>query len=133
MLSILIVEDDPQLSSLLVRALRRQYPGSEIEATDLIQDGYYILMEPHKIDLAIVDGELPDGRGAQLVESVIKSHIGPPFLGISGNPDEVKELCLAGCHQVLPRPLPIPAQTHGGSEEDHPLLPGRSAPTGSPP
>lgn len=101
---ILIVEDDPDLRGLIASLLRRQYYGIHIDAVARITQGHNLLLH-NSYDLAIVDGHLPDGEGAHLVECIHKAYMGPPMLGISGDPDALEELGMAGCGAVLGKPF----------------------------
>lgn len=106
-MKMLIVEDDVQLRGLIERALRAWYPYVEIESTGYITQAHNLLLSGELIDAAIVDGELLDGYGADLVEAIVRSHGGPPFLGISGRPDCLEALGMAGCQAVLHKPFSI--------------------------
>lgn len=102
---ILIVEDDPGLCQMLVALLRRQYAGVQIATCTRITEAHNTLMHESPWDLVIVDGHLPDGDGAQLVECIVKAWGGPPFLGMSGDPQALEALGMAGCETVLPKPF----------------------------
>ena len=43
-----------------------------------------------EFDLVMVDGNLEDGYGADLVSTIRHAHAGVPFLGMSGDPGCVK-------------------------------------------
>lgn len=102
---ILIVEDDHDLRGLIASLLRRQYPHVRIENASRITQGHNALLQREPYDLVVVDGHLPDGEGAHLVECTIKAYGGPPFLGISGDPRALEELSMAGCGAVLGKPF----------------------------
>ncbi len=102
---IMIVEDDHELRNLLIKLLHLQYPGVRVESANRITQAYNTLIHREPFDLVIVDGHLPDGDGAQLVECIVKAYGGPPFLGISGDPSALEELGMAGCRAVLGKPF----------------------------
>lgn len=102
---VLIVEDDPDLRALVVTLLRRQYAGLYIETASRITEAHNLLLHQAPWDLVIVDGHLPDGEGAHLVECLHKAYIGPPCIGMSGDPAALEELGMAGCRAVLGKPF----------------------------
>lgn len=102
---VLIVEDDPDLRALAVTLLRRQYAGLYIETASRITDAHNQLLHQCPWDLVIVDGHLPDGEGAHLVECIHKAYGGPPFIGMSGDQGALEELGMAGCRAVLGKPF----------------------------
>ena len=55
----------------------------------------------------MVDGNLEDGYGADLVSTTRHAHAGVPFLGMSGDPGCVKDLEQAGCQATLAKPFDL--------------------------
>ena len=82
---ILVVDDDPGLTRLIERALRREgcqtaAVGSGLEATEWLKQ--------HRADLLLLDLKLPDMEGPALVESMLSMGRSVPFIIITGQGDE---------------------------------------------
>lgn len=82
---ILVVDDDPGLTRLIERALRREgyqtaAVGSGQEATEWLKQ--------HRADLLLLDLKLPDMEGPALVESMVSMERSVPFIIITGQGDE---------------------------------------------
>lgn len=105
---ILIVEDNPGVRRMLVEILAQQYPRCQVEIATRITSAHNLLLHQMPYDLVIVDGRLPDGDGSALVEATYKAFGGPPFLGISGDPEALEDLGMAGCRAVLEKPFTAP-------------------------
>ncbi|MBN8422110.1 MAG: response regulator [Verrucomicrobia bacterium] len=84
-LTILVVDDDPGLTRLIERALRRDgfhtaAVGSGQEATQWLRQ--------HRADLLLLDLKLPDMEGPALIESMLSMGRSVPFIIITGQGDE---------------------------------------------
>ncbi len=83
--TILVVDDDPGLTRLIERELRREgyqtaAAGSGQAATDWLQQ--------HRADLLLLDLKLPDIEGPALIESMLSMGRNVPFIIITGQGDE---------------------------------------------
>ncbi|WP_395748485.1 response regulator [Prosthecobacter sp.] len=83
--TILVVDDDPGLTRLIERALRREgyqtaAVGSGLEATEWLKQ--------HRADLLLLDLKLPDMEGPALIESMAAMRRPVPFIIITGQGDE---------------------------------------------
>ncbi len=83
--TILVVDDDPGLTRLIERELRREgyltaAAGSGAEATSWLQQ--------HRADLLLLDLKLPDIEGPALIESMVAMGRNVPFIIITGQGDE---------------------------------------------
>lgn len=118
-LRFLLVEDHAGVSGLMVRILRTRWPECTIDATgrrDLAWN--HINLEP-AYDLIVVDGELEDGHGSDLVQLFSRErgvtrpggtvHRGaqPRWLGISGDMMSLVKHENAGCHGTLKKPFGV--------------------------
>ncbi|MDZ4403611.1 response regulator [Prosthecobacter sp.] len=83
--TILVVDDDPGLTRLIERELRREgyqtaAAGSGKEATGWLQQ--------HRADLLLLDLKLPDIEGPALIEAMAAMGRSVPFIIITGQGDE---------------------------------------------
>ena len=102
--SILIVEDDPITRQVLIRMLGKILPGVRLIATPRIGEARTHL-DNEAFDLVMVDGQLEDGCGPELVEGA--DHASVPFLGVSGDFELLKQLQQAGCRETLAKPFDL--------------------------
>ncbi|OYW30224.1 MAG: hypothetical protein B7Z47_03825 [Chthoniobacter sp. 12-60-6] len=84
-ITILVVDDDPGLTRLIERELRRDgyhtaAVGSGLEATAWLKQ--------HRADLLLLDLKLPDMEGPALIESMVAMGRPVPFIIITGQGDE---------------------------------------------
>ncbi|TAH32242.1 MAG: response regulator transcription factor [Alphaproteobacteria bacterium] len=86
-MQILIVDDHPLVAAGLEAALKGQYPGCSIEiAGNLAQSKQKVASKIY--DLAIIDINLPDGRGGQLFsDPALAGHYPKYSLLLSGSQD----------------------------------------------
>ncbi|WP_395736844.1 response regulator [Prosthecobacter sp.] len=83
--TILVVDDDPGLTRLIERALRREgfhtaAAGSGQEAAEWLKN--------HRADMLLLDLKLPDMEGPALVETLMSAGSSLPFIIITGQGDE---------------------------------------------
>ncbi len=84
---VLVVDDERAIRDAAVRALERA--GLEVVAAPSVVAAMSLMDEP--FDVAVLDVELPDGTGFQLVEALRnKSAALVPIVMITGSPDSAK-------------------------------------------
>jgi DNA-binding response OmpR family regulator len=104
--SVLIVEDNPEVSSLMKQAL--QEAGYEVLVSDLLASGFNIFLTRHP-SLVIVDLDLPDGSGLDLCGK-IRAHKplnATPIIILTGHTEIEEKLkgFSCGADQYLNKPL----------------------------
>ena len=98
---ILVVEDDPLISELLVEVLQDRYDATAVEsATGAIQQ-----LRAGAIDLVLLDCTLPGGLGTELLPMVDSAGI--PVVLMSGNPETASRI--PGSRRFVPKPFAISA------------------------
>ena len=102
---ILVVEDNPQLSDLLVRQLGTDYATVPAQALEQAREA----LSMGTFDLVLSDLVLPDGRGYELV-GLLRERFGasaPPLVLLSAlnDPDEKAAGLLAGADDYLVKPF----------------------------
>lgn len=106
-LCILIVDDDQLLNELLCEFLRSKdlYARSAFSLADARSE----LSSQHKIDLVLLDYELGDGTGLDLMRSLAKpgDHAVPPVIMISVNedPDFLQDCFSCGVADYIIKPI----------------------------
>ncbi len=83
--TILVVDDDPGLTCLIERELRRE--GFKTAAVGSGQDATQWLQQ-HRADLLLLDLKLPDMEGPALIGSMLSMGRSVPFIIITGQGDE---------------------------------------------
>lgn len=83
--TILVVDDDPGLTRLIERALKRE--GYQTAAAGSGQEATAWLKQ-HRADLLLLDLKLPDIEGPVLIESMVAMGRAVPFIIITGQGDE---------------------------------------------
>lgn len=108
---VLLVEDDPVSRAFLVAAIR-SLPAS-VDAADSVSAAI-ALVAANRYDLWLIDANLPDGSGANLLSRLRnRDALTPALAHTATGEDEVKrELLDAGFRQVLVKPLPASAVQH---------------------
>ena len=96
---ILIVDDDPQIITLLERMMARLKPADKIYTAKNCAEAFNLLKN-HRFKLIISDYRLPDGLGLAVLQ---QSQIGTYRIGISGSlgHDDFK----AACDRFIPKPF----------------------------
>jgi diguanylate cyclase (GGDEF)-like protein len=82
-----LVEDNPDDADFLRMSLRRFTDSIDITHKSLIADAVAIL-EDERFDVVLLDLNLPDGRGAEVVEKIHKADEIVPIVVLSGHDDE---------------------------------------------
>ena len=104
MYHILIIDDEPGISSMMREALMRF--GYAVETAASGREALQRLKET-VFDLVVTDMYLPDLEGACIVRQIRRSERPhTPVIGISGTPWMLDE---ADCDVVLPKPFPLNA------------------------
>lgn len=101
--TILIVEDDPTIVGLLSVLLRRQ--GWDIICAEDGKQALSVFCDSPKIDMAIVDGRLPDMDGEDVCLKMRDSDPGLPLLLCSGLLSMGNIERVGGPAHFLPKPF----------------------------
>ena len=116
-LRFLLVEDNPEICGLLQQILRSKWPDCHTDVTGRRTQAWNLLNLEPDYDLVIVDGQLEDGHGSDLVELFARERATtrtggkvhrlpqPRFLGISGDASSLVKHENAGCHGTLLKPF----------------------------
>jgi two-component system, NtrC family, nitrogen regulation response regulator NtrX len=108
---ILLVDDDVASLDVLAEVLKRA--GYEICSAANGYDALKLLQE-NVIDLAILDYELPDITGLELLEYIRPMQSGVPVIIMSGNTSQnvKREVFEAGAYTFIPKPIDLPQFLH---------------------
>jgi PAS domain S-box-containing protein len=82
---ILVIDDDPGLARLIVKTLRRE--GLESSAAHTAKEAL-AAVQKSKPNLLLLDLQLPDMRGPEVIQSFASQGISVPFVVITGQGDE---------------------------------------------
>lgn len=113
-LTLLVVEDDPTISGFLTKNLEAD--GYQVIVADCAKDGLRLL-ETKYPDLVLLDVELPDGSGFDLLSTVreadgivARCNSNVPIVVLSGRSDELDRLrgFERGCDDYLCKPFSYP-------------------------
>ena len=107
---VLILEDDELIGDLLETVVASAYSGARIRQCTLVQTALSA-WEKQPADLIIVDWNLPDGSGLELVRAVRKTSAHVPVLMISGRADRDSILAAAhlGINGYMSKPFQVSA------------------------
>lgn len=83
--TILIIEDDTGLNALVQKTLERA--GMRVESAFDAKDAI-LIMADKKIDMMLLDYQLPDMNGNELIETIRKKNNNIPFIIVTGHGDE---------------------------------------------
>ncbi len=102
--SVLVVEDDEDLIELL-----KIYLGEYGYNTHTVENGEMAIQKckSENFDLVLLDMQLPELSGIDVVKSLRKTHVDLPIIGMtasSNNEDKIKALD-AGCNEFLSKPI----------------------------
>ncbi len=104
---ILIVEDNSAVRRVSVRALESH--GYEVSSVDCIEAAHAEVAN-QAFDLVVVDKQLPDGDGCDLVSELKENAPGLTALLVSGHvDDEVRSRVRIGGYSILPKPYSVTA------------------------
>jgi CheY-like chemotaxis protein len=104
--SILVVDDDPAIRSLVRTMLRRLRVGTVAEAADG-ERGLAALAEGSRFDLVVCDWNLPGISGIELWRRVRSAASDLPFLMVTGRDDaaSIAEAAAAGIPAYIVKPF----------------------------
>jgi PAS domain S-box-containing protein len=87
-MKILYVEDNPRDAELLKRALNEQDPKMQVDIAVTLKQAEAKLQEAYNYDLALVDLQLPDGSGFDLLKEIRKQELPLAVIILTGHGDE---------------------------------------------
>lgn len=99
--SVLIVEDDLAVAEILRRSIA---PDCLVMIVGTATEGLAMLAQPVKIDIVILDVNLPDSKGAFTVSLFQSRFPNVPIFAVSGDPSLEQECIYAGAQSFLPKP-----------------------------
>ena len=122
---ILLVEDDPTTSRSI--ELMLTHANLNVYATDMGEEGID-LAKLYDYDLILLDLNLPDMTGHDVLRQLRMSRIDTPILILSGDDDtEIEAARLRLRRRRLPDQALPPRGTGGADPRDHPPLEGSCA------
>jgi DNA-binding response OmpR family regulator len=92
---ILVVDDEPLIVEILQASLEPDY---RVSSASTVGEALAFLRTTH-VDVALVDGKLPDGRGADV--AALGNKLGVAVVLMSGHPQEMIELAESDCPHLL--------------------------------
>ncbi|GIX06351.1 MAG: hypothetical protein KatS3mg115_0754 [Candidatus Poribacteria bacterium] len=101
---ILLVDDDKETVEVLQQVLERD--GFRCLAAHTAAEAYE-LFRTHEVAAALIDFELPDMTGVELIQALKRERPEVPLLLMTGNPSQqvLIEACEAGAYTYLRKPL----------------------------
>ncbi|WP_417529932.1 response regulator [Marinobacter lipolyticus] len=107
-MKILILEDDRLLADLLETIIAGVYPTASISVTDKLSVATEQWLK-HGADLMVIDWNLPDGSGLDLVKTVRKVDEITPLLMVSGRSDRDSVVAAAhyGINGYITKPFSV--------------------------
>lgn len=104
----LILEDDDLVSELLETVVAGIYPGACVRVADTVSEAFELVGE-NAFDLFIIDWNLPDGAGLELVKQVRKTDAEVPIVMVSGRSDRASVLQVAhfGIDGYMTKPFDV--------------------------
>ncbi len=106
---VLLIEDHTLFRESLALLLERRLGLESVEAGSL-SEGRRVLSDPEGIaDFAIVDLDLPDGDGSELIEQLQEAEPGVSILALTADRSPVKRARAleAGADEVLAKETPV--------------------------
>ena len=85
-LSILIVEDDKDMAKTIQLLLKSKF-GFEADTAKNCSEAREILLS-NELDIIILDYQLPDGNGLELLDEIVAGESHPPAIMVTGRGDE---------------------------------------------
>lgn len=111
-ISILLVDDDQAFQYLCVRALERDEETNYRIVAASSCDEAFSLFDPNTIDCALVDYQLPDGTGCELMKRLHGTYpdwFGPVVIITSGGSEEIAaQVMRSGAADYIPKQLITP-------------------------
>ncbi len=101
--AILLLEDNPETRTALVRLLEKR--GAKVEAVTTNAEAIAAVQKDPSIEVALVDLMLPDGSGFQLVEYLVRNRPNVQVVVITAamNAEGAKEF--ANVIKIVPKPV----------------------------
>lgn len=87
-MKILLLEDNATDAALSVRAIRTVFQGCSIEHAPTIRDAFQLLEQNHHFDIALLDMQLPDGNGMDVLMKIRNSGMNMAVVMLTGSGDE---------------------------------------------
>jgi CheY-like chemotaxis protein/HPt (histidine-containing phosphotransfer) domain-containing protein len=123
---VLLVEDDPISRGFFQAALEPL--GMRLDSADSVARALE-LASRHTYELWLIDANLPDGSGSELLQTLRTRHPATPALAHTADVDAARRLLRDGFGQVLVKPLPAGELR----QQVRRALPGRVAPSAATP
>ena len=104
---VLVIEDHERLRDSLYRVLGEQY--TFVECVGTVAEAREALRKQPRPDLVILDYDLPDGNGRDIMEIVSQGDAFPLVIAMSGaaKPDQAFGLAQLGVRTFLSKPLDL--------------------------
>ncbi|MBL8279663.1 MAG: CHASE domain-containing protein [Pelomonas sp.] len=104
---LLYIEDNP-LNAEVMRGILEQRPGIELELAPTVEAGLRALRERPPA-LLLLDWQLPDGDGLQVLRRLAEGGRPPPVVVVSANaqPEQIAAARAAGARHYLTKPLDV--------------------------
>jgi len=88
-MKILLLEDNSTDAELTIRALKKAWPQCKIEHVSLVKEAQKILsVKPEGFDIALLDMQLPDGNGLDILMEIRQKQIDMAVAMLTGSGDE---------------------------------------------
>ena len=87
-MKILYIEDSPGDSDLTLRELSANAPETQLDIVNSVKDAAVRLKHPEEYDLVLIDMQLPDGDGLDLLTDIRRQNLPLAVVLITGQGDE---------------------------------------------
>ncbi len=87
-MKILLLEDNQTDAELTLRALKKNLPDSQVEHVKSQQEARELLANPENFDIALLDMELPDGNGMNILIEIRQKQLDMAVAMLTGSGDE---------------------------------------------
>jgi signal transduction histidine kinase len=104
--TVLVVDDDPAIQSLLAMVLKRR--GYQVLTAGTAADGLALLAD-HQPELVVMDYQMPDRNGLSALQEIKANHPGCYVIMVTGQGNEelAVELMKAGASEYLLKPFDV--------------------------
>jgi two-component system, OmpR family, KDP operon response regulator KdpE len=109
--SVLIVDDNPSIRSLLVRLVRRTTPDVQIIDVETGQAALEASYQQHP-NLVILDHGLPDINGCQVLHALKHQSDSVYVIMLTGDPNVEQEALARGANEVWIKPMDVMKMLH---------------------
>jgi len=103
----IIVHDHSAFGQALQLVLERTKDTKGV-LTRTVEEGRALIRGHGRFDLAVLDLNLPDGDGTELVAEVKRHHPGAPVAILSARDDVAEVASKAGADAAIPKATPLP-------------------------